>query len=168
MTEDIGVQSLYDYHLNWLVGVLHDSKEDDPVKFSEDIDAVLQDLLPGEKEQVLNYIDQLSKDRTIPKGLQKKEQVDRMDSLDIVPSYIKVFDKFDNCRRFLKNGVGKSQMELNGYFAVAIICYDRAIKKHKDIEFYLSPSIKQFFKNLRARFGTEKAIFDCAEKYYAI
>lgn len=75
MTEDIASQSLYDYHLNWLVGVLHDSKEDDPLLFSEHIDEVLKDLLPNEKEQVLNYINQLSKDRTLPKGQQKKEQV---------------------------------------------------------------------------------------------
>lgn len=46
MTEDISTQSLYEYHLNWLVGVLHDSKEDDPLFFSEKIDEVLKDLLP--------------------------------------------------------------------------------------------------------------------------
>jgi hypothetical protein len=50
-----------------------------------------------------------------------------MRSLDIVPSYIKIFDKYDNCRRFLNNSVGKSASELNGYFAVAVICYDIAI-----------------------------------------
>jgi hypothetical protein len=162
MTEDISAQSLYDYHLNWLVGVLHDSKEDDPVMFSERIDGVLQDLLAEEKQQVLNYIDQLSKDRTLAKGLQKKEQVDRMDSLDIVPSYIKIFDKYDNCRRFLKNGVGKSPMELNGYFAISILCYDRALKKHKEIDSNLNIQIKLFFKELRKRFGSEKAIQECA------
>lgn len=168
MTEDIAAQSLFDYHLNWLVGVLHDSKEDDPVVFSERIDDVLQDLLPSEKQQVLNYIDQLSKDRTIPKGMQKKEQVDRMAALDIVPTYIKIFDKYDNCRRFLKNGVGKSQSELNGYFAIAILCYDRAIKKHQEIDINLNKGIKTFFQNLRARFGSEKAVQESAEKYYAI
>jgi hypothetical protein len=139
MTEDISAQSLYDYHLNWLVGVLHDSKEDDPVMFSERIDGVLQDLLAEEKEQV-----------------------DRMDSLDIVPSYIKIFDKYDNCRRFLKNGVGKSPMELNGYFAISILCYDRALKKHKEIDSNLNIQIKLFFKELRKRFGSEKAIQECA------
>lgn len=54
-----------------------------------------------------------------------------MDVLDIVPCYIKIFDKYDNCKRFLKNGVGKSQMELNGYFAISIICYEKALKRHK-------------------------------------
>jgi len=49
--------------------------------------------------------------------------VARMSSLDIVPCYIKIFDKYDNCRRFLQNNVGKSKEELDGYYAVAILCY---------------------------------------------
>lgn len=50
-----------------------------------------------------------------------------MHKLDLVPSYIKIFDKYDNCKRFLNNPVGKSAEELNGYFAVALLCYDIAI-----------------------------------------
>jgi hypothetical protein len=57
------------------VGILHDAKEDDPLFFDEKIGDVLKDLLPEEKSLVLKYIDQLSKDRTLPKGLQKKEHV---------------------------------------------------------------------------------------------
>lgn len=34
MTEEIALQGLLDYHLNWLVGILHDSKEDDPIFYS--------------------------------------------------------------------------------------------------------------------------------------
>jgi hypothetical protein len=128
----------------------------------------LEDLLVDEKAQVLNYIEQLSKDRTLPKGQQKKEQVERMSVLDIVPSYIKIFDKYDNCRRFLKNGVGKSLMELNGYFAISILCYDKALEKHKEIDNNLNSQIKLFFKNLKSRFSSNKNILDCAEKYYAI
>lgn len=53
-----------------------------------------------------------------------------MSSLDLVPSYIKIFDKYDNCKRFLNNPVGKSIAELNGYYAVAILTYDIALKTH--------------------------------------
>jgi hypothetical protein len=34
MTEEITEQSLLEYHLNWLVGILHDAKEDDPMFFT--------------------------------------------------------------------------------------------------------------------------------------
>ena len=59
MTEEIAEQSLQDYHLNWLVGVLHDSQEDDPMLYGEKIEEVLQDLLPEEREVVIRYINQL-------------------------------------------------------------------------------------------------------------
>lgn len=32
--------------MNWLVALLHDSKEDDLMMYSENIDEVLKDLLP--------------------------------------------------------------------------------------------------------------------------
>lgn len=75
MTEEIQEQSLFEYHLNWLVGILHDAKEDDPILYSEKIDEILKDLLQEEKDLTKTYIDQLSKDRTLPKGQQKKEHV---------------------------------------------------------------------------------------------
>ena len=53
-----------------------------------------------------------------------------MISLDLVPCYIKIFDKYDNCKRFLSNPVGKSAFELNGYYAVAVLTYDLALKTH--------------------------------------
>ncbi len=49
MTEEIAEQGLLEYHLNWLVGILHDAKEDDPTFYSERIDEVLKDLLNEEK-----------------------------------------------------------------------------------------------------------------------
>lgn len=82
----------------------------------------------------MKYIDQLSKDRTLPKGRQKKEHVERMSKLDLVPTYIKIFDKYDNCRRFMRNTVGKTMEELNGYYAVAVICYDIAMKTHPELK----------------------------------
>ena len=81
-----------------------------------------------------------------------------MASLDIVPSYIKIFDKYDNCKRFLQNSVGKSKDELNGYYAVAIICYEKAIERHEDIGSYLNPEIKKFFGILKARFPNQAKV----------
>lgn len=46
--------------MTWLVGLLHDTKEDDLVTYSEQIEDVLQDLMPAEKEKVMTYIDQLT------------------------------------------------------------------------------------------------------------
>jgi hypothetical protein len=57
-----------------------------------------------------------------------------MDKMDLIPSYIKLFDKYDNCSRFLKDSCGKSPTELNGYFAVSLECYDKAILKHAELK----------------------------------
>ena len=62
LTEAIKNQTISDYHMNWLVGVLHDAKEDDLFTYNEEIDDVLVDLLPEEKTRVLLYIDQLTSD----------------------------------------------------------------------------------------------------------
>jgi hypothetical protein len=150
------------------VGVLHDAKEDDPALFGQEIDGVLQDLLKEEKEQVLKYIDQLSKDRTLPKGEQKREHVERMHTLDLVPSYIKIFDKYDNCKRFLNNSVGKSPEELCGYYAVAVLCFDIAIKTHKVIEVNLNSQIKKFFEDMKRKLGGPYAVKELAEQYYKL
>ena len=91
-----------------------------------------------------------------------------MDSLDIVPSYIKIFDKYDNCRRFLLNSVGKPFMEINGYYAVSVLCFDKAMAKHEEIRNNLNVEIIKFFKGLKARIGSEKNILEAAEKYYTI
>lgn len=46
LTEEIKNQRISDYHMSWLVGILHDAKEDDLITYSENIDDVLVDLLP--------------------------------------------------------------------------------------------------------------------------
>ena len=53
--------------------------------------------------------------------------------MDLIPSWILVFDKLDNCKRFKVNGCGKSKEELDGYFAVAYLIYLKARRKHKEI-----------------------------------
>ena len=89
-----------------------------------------------------------------------------MHTLDLVPTYIKIFDKYDNCKRFLRNPVGKSHEELNGYFAVALLCYDIGIKTHEDVRKNLNPKIPKFFEELRVRVGGNSKINHWAEKYY--
>lgn len=91
-----------------------------------------------------------------------------MHKLDIVPTYIKIFDKYDNCRRFLKNSVGKSETELAGYYAVAIICYDIGMQTHKEVRDYMNPTIKTFFEALKKRMGGDTKIKLLAERYYTI
>ena len=94
--------------MNWLVGLLHDTKEDNLITYSERIDDVLKDLLPEEKKQVLDYIDQLTSDDSESKGKKKRDQVQKMYKLDVIPCWIRIFDKYDNCRRFRIDPVGKS------------------------------------------------------------
>jgi hypothetical protein len=38
LTEEIQEQSLMEYHMNWLLGILHDDKEEDPVYYGAHID----------------------------------------------------------------------------------------------------------------------------------
>lgn len=63
----------------WLIGILHDSKEDNPVEYGSNIDDVLQDLLTDEAAKTKKYIDQLSSDKSLSKGQQKREQVKKID-----------------------------------------------------------------------------------------
>ena len=53
--------------------------------------------------------------------------------MDLVPTWILIFDKYDNCVRFQKNPVGKTKDELDGYFAVAYLMYLTARERHKAI-----------------------------------
>jgi len=131
--------------MNWLLGILHDTKEDDVVKFSSKIDDVLADLLPDEKKKVLEYIDQLTSDEWLSSGEKKKDQILRMEKMDIVPTWIRIFDKYDNCRRFKQNPAGKKKSDVDGYFAIAWCCYDKGIKKHPSIEENLDPNIRKFY-----------------------
>lgn len=128
-TEHIKHQKISDYHMTWLVGLLHDTKEDDFLTYSERIDDVLKDLLPAEKEKVISYIDQLTSDESLSKGQKKKQQILKMDQLELIPCWIRIFDKYDNCRRFRSNSVGNTRDFLNGYCAIAYLCYNRACER---------------------------------------
>jgi hypothetical protein len=66
----------------------------------------------------------------------------------LIPSWIIIFDKYDNCRRFKLNGCGKSKEELDGYFAVAYLIYAKAKERHKQIRDNMKYSYKQFFENM--------------------
>ena len=115
--------------MTWLVGLLHDTKEDDLVTYSEKIEEVLIDLLPEQKEKVLTYIDQLTSEEWKSKGEKKEDQIKKMEILDLIPSWIRVFDKYDNCRRFKADPVGNSKKKIEGYCAIAYLCYKRACER---------------------------------------
>lgn len=76
-----------------------------------------------------------------------------MDKLDIAPCYIKIFDKYDNCRRFKNNQVGKPKGELDGYFAISYLCYYKALKRFPDIEKNLNKQIKTFYEKMGSDIG---------------
>ncbi len=80
---------------------------------------------------MLKYINDLTSDKTLSKGEQKRQQVLRSEKMDLIPSWIIVFDKFDNCQRFKKNPCGKTKVELDGYFSVAYLIYLRVRNRHK-------------------------------------
>ena len=78
--------------------------------------------------------------------------------MDIVPCYIKIFDKYDNCRRFVLHSCGKSEKELNGYFSIAILCYEAALEQHKEIANNISKKISEFYEILKVRLGGDVKI----------
>lgn len=77
----------------------------------------------------MNYIDQLTSDETLSKGEKKKDGLKKMESMDLIPCWIRIFDKYDNCRRFRKNPVGKTKKEIDGYCSIAFLCYNTAIDR---------------------------------------
>ncbi len=57
--------------------------------------------------------------------------------MDLLPSWILIFDKYDNCRRFKLNPCGKSKEELDGYFSVAYLIFLKARERHESIRKFM-------------------------------
>ena len=68
--------------------------------------------------------------------------------MDLIPSWILVFDKYDNCRRFRQNSCGKTREELQGYFSVAYLIYLTARERHKEIRDYMIIPTMRFYQNM--------------------
>jgi hypothetical protein len=68
-----------------------------------------------------------------------------METMDLIPSYIVIFDKYDNCKRFTQNSCGKSKTEIYGYYAISYLCFAAAIKQHNTIEKNLDGKITAFY-----------------------
>ncbi len=101
----------------------------------------------------MQYIDQLSSDEFTSKGEQKRSQILKMEKMELIPSWIRIFDKYDNCRRFLKDPVGKTPAEINGYCAIAYLCYNRAFERFEQIRKNIQPEVKKFYESLEVRLG---------------
>ena len=151
--------------MNWLVGVLHDAKEDDLMTYNEEIDDVLADLLPEEKARVLLYIDQLTSDETLSKGMKKAQQIEKMEVMDLVPCWIRIFDKYDNCRRFKLNPLDNSKEKLAGYFSIAYLCYKRACERYGEIQKNLQPEIHEFYHQLFTEIGGLEKVVNAKNKF---
>ena len=65
--------------------------------------------------------------------------------MDLIASWIRIFDKHDNCRRFMDYPIGKTEKQLKGYYAVALKCYQIAFLKHKQIRDNIPQDIKTFY-----------------------
>jgi hypothetical protein len=152
-TEQIKNQKIEDYHMTWLVGLLHDTKEDELMIYSERIDDVLKDLLPLESQKVKSYIDQLTSDESLSKGEKKRGQILKMDELELIPCWIRIFDKYDNCRRFRNNPVGKKKSEIDGYCSIAYLCYHRGCERFEEIRNNLQPEIRKLYEDICTELG---------------
>ena len=53
--------------------------------------------------------------------------------MELVPCWIRVFDKYDNCRRFKEDPGKKKPEEIQGYYAIAYICYKKACDRFEEI-----------------------------------
>ena len=153
--------------MTWLVGLLHDTKEDDLLQYTEAIEDVLVDLLPEEKAKVISYIDQLTSEEWLSKGEKKADQIKKMETLDLIPCWIRIFDKYDNCRRFKKNAVGKSKKELQGYFSIAYLCYRRGCERYEEIQKNLQTEIKDFYEQMCFEIGGLVKVKELANSYIA-
>lgn len=111
------------------------------------------------------YVDILTSDKTLSKGEQKFRQIEKTEKMELVPSWILIFDKYDNCRRFKANPCGKSKEELNGYFSVAYLIYIRGKERFTQIRDFCPTEIKEFYENLGKELGGEDMAIEYAEVY---
>ena len=86
--------------------------------------------------------------------------------MDLIPSWILIFDKYDNCARFKKDPVGKSKEELEGYYSVAYLIYLTARERHSAIKNFMIESTKQFFEKMGEEVGGVVGAREKAEKYF--
>lgn len=99
------------------------------------------------------YIDQLTSNKTLSKGEQKRQQLIRIEKMEMIPSWILIFDKMDNCRRFKNNPCGKSKEELDGYFAVAYLIFVKARQRHPQIKKDMIQDTVKFFEQMGKELG---------------
>ena len=86
--------------------------------------------------------------------------------MDLIPSWILIFDKYDNCARFKKDPVGKTEQELNGYYAVAYLIYATARDRYKSIRNYMIEATRVFFDTMGEELGGREGASKCAEEYF--
>ena len=86
--------------------------------------------------------------------------------MDLTPSWILIFDKYDNCVRFHNNPVGKTKDELDGYFSVAYLIYVTARERHKPIREFMIAETRRFFDKMGERMGGKEGATKRAEKYF--
>ena len=86
--------------------------------------------------------------------------------MDLVPSWILLFDKYDNCVRFQNNPVGKTKEELDGYFAVAYLIFLTAKERHSAIDKFMIAETRRFFEILGDRLGGREGAKKKAELYF--
>ncbi len=61
--------------------------------------------------------------------------------------------------------MGKTQDELDGYYAVAFLIYLKAKRKHKQIRDFMPTVIRNFYDKMGAELGGEEKATAIAEKY---
>ena len=54
--------------MGWLLGILHDNKEQNPTIYAQMIDWVVNDLFLEEQKEIKLYVDLLSSDKSLKKG----------------------------------------------------------------------------------------------------
>ena len=111
-------------------------------------------------------MDDLTSNKTLTKGQQKQEQLQKAAALELIPTWILLFDKYDNCKRFKQNACGKSKEELNGYFAVAYLIYLKARERHKAIREHMMNTTKFFFELMGKELGGESEARLWADRYF--
>lgn len=78
LTEDIQCQDYLDYHLTWLTGVLCDALEFNEEIYRSEIENILSELQDVESKRVQKYVELLTYNNKLPKGLMYKNMLDRV------------------------------------------------------------------------------------------
>lgn len=108
----------------------------------------MDQLKDVESNRVEKYVDVLTYRKSLPRGAQLKDMLERVGEMDVIPCYIMIFRLYHRCESMRKVKVRLSEGEYEGFMAFAYLFWYRAISRWLQIGKNTRPYIKEFFRGI--------------------